>query len=87
MQRLQCLPDLHLEANYRGGVSVRDRIVCADAAAKRILTGLQPSSDATVSAFPTATPSPLIPKPEGKREMIKRAGSADRSFHRPGACR
>lgn len=55
-QRLRCLPELHLEANYRGGISVRDRIVCADAAARRILTGLQPSSDATVSAFPAATP-------------------------------
>jgi protoporphyrinogen oxidase len=35
--RLEQLPGLHLEANYRGGVSVRDRILCAQAAASRIL--------------------------------------------------
>lgn len=35
--RLQHLPGLHLEANYRGGVSVRDRIACGHAVAKRIL--------------------------------------------------
>jgi oxygen-dependent protoporphyrinogen oxidase len=34
--RLQQLPGLHLEANYRGGVSVRDRIACAYNVAKRI---------------------------------------------------
>ncbi|MFQ5760771.1 MAG: protoporphyrinogen oxidase, partial [Acidiferrobacterales bacterium] len=36
--RLQHLPGLHLEANYRGGVSIRDRIVCGNNAAKRILS-------------------------------------------------
>ena len=36
-QRLAILPGLHLEANYRGGVSVRDRIRCAELAARRIL--------------------------------------------------
>lgn len=35
--RLAMLPGLHLEANYRGGVSVRDRMLCADRAASRIL--------------------------------------------------
>ena len=35
--RLEQLPGLHLEANYRGGVSVRDRILCAQTAARRIL--------------------------------------------------
>ena len=36
-RRLAGLPGLHLEANYKGGVSVRDRILCADLAARRIL--------------------------------------------------
>ncbi|WP_435627683.1 protoporphyrinogen oxidase [Candidatus Ferrigenium straubiae] len=35
--RLQHLPGLHLEANYRGGVSVRDRLACGHAVANRIL--------------------------------------------------
>lgn len=34
--RLEQISGLHLEANYRGGVSVRDRIVCAYNVAKRI---------------------------------------------------
>lgn len=38
--RLQHIPGLHLEANYRGGVSVRDRLACGHAAADRIL-GMQ----------------------------------------------
>lgn len=38
--RLQQLPGLHLEANYRGGVAVRDRIVCAQNAAQRIAAEL-----------------------------------------------
>jgi oxygen-dependent protoporphyrinogen oxidase len=36
-RRLGVLPGLYLEANYKGGVSVRDRIRCADLAATRIL--------------------------------------------------
>jgi oxygen-dependent protoporphyrinogen oxidase len=36
-RRLAILPGLYLEANYKGGVSVRDRILCADLAASRIL--------------------------------------------------
>jgi len=36
-RRLAILPGLHLEANYKGGVSVRDRIQCAGVAASRIL--------------------------------------------------
>lgn len=35
--RLQHIPGLHLEANYRGGVSVRDRLACGHAVAKQIL--------------------------------------------------
>ena len=38
--RLQHIPGLHLEANYRGGVSVRDRLLCGHAVADRIL-GMQ----------------------------------------------
>jgi oxygen-dependent protoporphyrinogen oxidase len=36
-RRLAFLPGLYLEANYKGGVSVRDRIRCAELAAGRIL--------------------------------------------------
>ena len=41
--RLQHIPGLHLEANYRGGVSVRDRIACGHAVASQIL-GARPWS-------------------------------------------
>jgi len=48
MQRLERLlnrlPGLHLESNYRGGISVRDRIACAMVAAERISRHLQSSS-------------------------------------------
>jgi len=36
--RLQNIPGLHLEANYKGGVSVRDRLACGHDVANRILT-------------------------------------------------
>lgn len=39
-ERLQGLPGLHLEANYKGGVSVRDRIACAYTTANRIVSSL-----------------------------------------------
>jgi len=39
--RLQHIPGLHLEANYRGGVSVRDRLACGHAVANRILGARQ----------------------------------------------
>jgi oxygen-dependent protoporphyrinogen oxidase len=35
--RLQQIPGLHLEANYRGGVSVRDRLACGHTVANQIL--------------------------------------------------
>ena len=41
--RLSLLPGLHLEANYKGGVSVRDRILCAEKVAVRILQQLDGS--------------------------------------------
>jgi len=58
---LQHLPGLHLEANYRGGVSVRDRIACACIAAKHMADELAPSpqpSRTRVSSFPMAGPIP-----------------------------
>ena len=39
-ERLSLFPGLHLEANYKGGVSVRDRILCAEKIACRILRQL-----------------------------------------------
>lgn len=54
---LRQLPGLHLEANYRGGVSVRDRIACALDAATRIADELAPSprpSRVQVSPIPAA---------------------------------
>jgi oxygen-dependent protoporphyrinogen oxidase len=41
-ERIKRLPGLHLEANYRGGISIRDRIVCAHNAAERVLKTLEP---------------------------------------------
>jgi oxygen-dependent protoporphyrinogen oxidase len=58
---LQRIPGIQLEANYRGGVSVRDRIACAHVAAKRVADELAPSlrpSRTQVSSFPTAGPIP-----------------------------
>jgi len=44
--RLQHIPGLHLEANYRGGVSVRDRLACGHAVANHILGARQwPSAE------------------------------------------
>ena len=59
---LQQLPGLHLEANYRGGVSVRDRIACAHIAAKRIAKELARSlrpSRTKLSSFPAAGAIPV----------------------------
>lgn len=50
-RRLKVLPGLYLEANYKGGVSVRDRIRCADLAATRILRQRDSSMVARTSAF------------------------------------
>jgi len=57
--RLQHLPGLHLEANYRGGVSVRDRIACACIAASHMADELAPSPQSSrtqVSSFPMVSP-------------------------------
>ncbi len=42
--RLQSSPGLHLEANYLGGISIRDRILCAYQAAERIESQLASQS-------------------------------------------
>ncbi len=56
--RLAQIPGLHLEANYRGGVSVRDRIACGYIAAHRIAEELAMlhSSRKKVSSFPLVAP-------------------------------
>ncbi len=46
-RRLADHPGLHLEANYKGGVSVRDRILCAYKAADRIEADLGTSAKST----------------------------------------
>ncbi|MCF6211227.1 MAG: protoporphyrinogen oxidase [Gammaproteobacteria bacterium] len=43
-QQLHTLPGLHVEANYRGGVSIRDRIVRGRSLARHICTQLQTST-------------------------------------------
>ncbi|MCH8134927.1 MAG: protoporphyrinogen oxidase [Proteobacteria bacterium] len=56
-ERLQKIPGIQLEANYRGGVAVRDRIVCAHIAAKRMAEELATSQRpgrCQVSLFPAA---------------------------------
>lgn len=49
--RLQQVPGLHLEANYRGGVSVRDRLVRGQAVAHRILAASPGSRSPAGIAF------------------------------------
>ena len=44
------LPGLSLAANYRGGVSIRDRIVCADTMARHICAALGHRGPAAVNA-------------------------------------
>ena len=58
-QRLDGLPGLYLEANYRGGVSVRDRILRAELVARRILrqTHSLPQLTVSVQRPPLAVPS------------------------------
>jgi len=59
-QLLTRLPGLHVEANFRGGISVRDRIVCAMGAADRIHRQLHLSSSKTF-ALPRLTLEPQMP--------------------------
>ena len=60
-QCLKLLPGLHLEANYRGGVSVRDRILCAQTAARRILRQLEPDCRGRNSIKRPAVAPDIIP--------------------------
>ncbi|MCC6193487.1 MAG: protoporphyrinogen oxidase [Burkholderiales bacterium] len=57
-ERLRRWPGLHVAANYAGGVSVRDRIACARALARRIdaaLAGLRtPAAGVTLDSTPEA---------------------------------
>ena len=58
--RLRNLPGLSLEANYRDGISIRDRIVCAYQAVERILSSLnRPSKALQETRLPR--PNGLIP--------------------------
>jgi oxygen-dependent protoporphyrinogen oxidase len=49
-QRVQQLPGFHLQANYLGGVSIRDRLATGQATAGRIISALGLSGSETVSA-------------------------------------
>lgn len=66
-ERLRRLPGLHLEANYRGGVSVRDRILNAQSVAQRILR--QPRGEAVAPAIFDGRPilAAAVPGPGGLR--------------------
>ena len=57
---LQELPGLHLEANYRGGISIRDRIACAYQATQRILAVHRQSCPAESQPRGLAENSPEI---------------------------
>jgi len=61
-ERLRRWPGLHLAANYAGGVSVRDRIACAHALARRIHASLAGSRLAAPAAALDATPEPALPR-------------------------
>lgn len=50
---LTLTPGLHLQANYLGGVSIRDRIVCAQRLATRLLKQHRP--DTASSSYPPET--------------------------------
>ncbi len=55
--RLQQLPGLYLEANYRGGVSVRDRIARSRIVAKQILASLPKSGLVDSPSTPVLRPN------------------------------
>ncbi len=55
-ERLRLAPGLHLEANYRGGISIRDRILCAFRAVERIESALvRPASSTPAWSSQQAT--------------------------------
>ncbi len=57
-QQLQQLPGLHLAANYKGGISVRDRILCGAGTAKTITQQLNEKQTTTGSFSVGMQPSP-----------------------------
>ena len=59
-QRLQGLPGLYLAANYKGGVSVRDRILCADALSRRILQRQEYSPGMADCMSPPGSLAPVV---------------------------
>ena len=65
---MQELPGLHLAANYRGGVSIRDRIVCAYETVERILSALRRSpKEAGIKELLSSTiAAPLTASPSGR---------------------
>ena len=60
-RRLEDLPGLHLEANYKGGVSVRDRILCADVVAGRILQQRDRVSPESACAMRSVVAQNIVP--------------------------
>ncbi len=60
--RLQKLPGLYLEANYRGGISIRDRIACACQATQRILAESRGGQVLNLElSIQDSRPDPLMP--------------------------
>lgn len=66
-RRLASLPGLHLEANYRGGISVRDRILRAEFVAARILRADQARSTKTLPAHAAREIQSMAPAPAAIR--------------------
>ncbi|MFQ5661455.1 MAG: hypothetical protein ACE5GZ_13620, partial [Gammaproteobacteria bacterium] len=55
---LRTLPGLHLEANYRNGISVRDRLVCAYTTARNILVTLDLQKEPRPASLSWANANP-----------------------------
>jgi hypothetical protein len=69
-ERLRFSPGLHLEANYRGGVSIRDRILCAYQAVERIESALATNtSSMSVRKNHHVTAAPLSPATWGTTDL------------------
>ncbi len=59
-RQLQALPGLHIEANYRGGISVRDRIARGQQLAQQIAGQLMPGTEK--EKLPDLPLNPLSPR-------------------------
>jgi protoporphyrinogen/coproporphyrinogen III oxidase len=66
-RRLAGLPGLHLEANYKGGISVRDRILGAELVAARILRADQAKSTRSFLAHAASEVHDMAPAPAAIR--------------------